>query len=66
MFATAIIGSTVGVKKDRRSSERPGMRPFTHTAISIASPIDSGMVPSANHTLLPSTCQNTGSSTIAR
>jgi hypothetical protein len=66
MLATAIIGSTVGVKKARRRSERPGRRPFTHTAISSASAIESGIVPAANHRLLPSTCQNTGSSTMAR
>ena len=66
MFATAIIGSTVGVKNDRRSRARPGMRPLTHTAMSKASAIDSGIVPSANHALLPSTCQKTGSSASAR
>ena len=42
------------------------MRPFTQIAISSASAIDTGIVPTANHTLFPTTCQNTGSSTIAR
>jgi hypothetical protein len=65
MFATAIIGSTVGVKNARRSNPRPAIRPFTHTAIKSASATDTGIVPSANQKLFPSACQNTGSSTIA-
>ena len=65
ILATAIIGSTVGVKKAVRRKDRPASRSLTHTAMRIARPIDSGMVPSANITLLDSDCQNTGSSNMA-
>ncbi len=47
MFATAIIGRMVGVKYARRRKPRPAMRLFTHTAISMASAMESGMVPAA-------------------
>ncbi len=66
MLATAIIGSTVGVKKASRRKARPLRRPLTQIAISSASAIETGMVPSANHRLLASDCQNTASSSIAR
>ncbi len=42
------------------------MRSFTQTAISSASAIESGMVPSANTRLLTAACQNTGSASMAR
>ena len=64
MFATAIIGSTVGVKKAMRTSVRPAIRSLTQSAISMASAIETGMVPSANQRLLAKDCQNTGSETI--
>ena len=66
MFATAIIGSTVGVKYASRRKPRPLMRPLTHTAISSASAIDAGIVPSANHRLLTNACQKIGSSISCR
>ena len=66
MFATAIIGRTVGVKYARRRSPRPGMRSFTQTAISSAMTMDAGIVPTAYQTLFDSACQNTGSSTSCR
>ena len=47
MFATAIIGSTVGVKYAMRTRARAGSRSFTQIAISMASAIEVGMVPSA-------------------
>ena len=47
MLATAIIGSTVGVKNAMRSHVRPRMAEFTHSAIRIASAIETGIVPSA-------------------
>ena len=47
MLATAIIGSTVGVKYARRSRPRPGMRLLTQSAIAIASAIESGTVVTA-------------------
>jgi hypothetical protein len=65
MFATAIMGSTVGVKNAIRRKARPAMRSLTHSAITKASPIDSGMVAPANHTLLVTAFQNTGSSAMA-
>jgi hypothetical protein len=40
------------------------MRSLTHSAITSASPIDSGMVAPANHRLLRTAFQNTGSSAI--
>jgi hypothetical protein len=64
MLATAIIGSTVGVKKAMRSQVRPCMAESTHTAIRMASAIDSGMVPSAYQRLFTSDFQNTSSATI--
>ena len=63
MLATAIIGSTVGVKYARRSTPRPAIWPLTHTAISSASAIDAGIVPSAYQRLFDSACQKIGSST---
>ena len=66
MLATAIIGSTVGVKKARRRKPRPRMLRLTHSAISSASAIEVGTVPSANQKLLISAFQKIGSSTIAR
>src|SRR5688572_3211482 len=65
ILATAIIGSTVGVKNAVRSQVRPASRSLTHTAISIASAIDNGIVPSAKIRLFESDCQNTGSSSSA-
>ena len=65
MLATAIIGSTVGVKYAMRRKARPAMRSLTHSAITSARPIDSGMVAPANHRLLTTAFQNTGSSAIA-
>ncbi len=47
MLATAIIGSTVGVKYARRRKPRPGMRLLTQSAIAIASAIESGIVATA-------------------
>ena len=41
------------------------MRSLTHSAITSASPIEHGMVASANHRLLVSAFQNTGSPTIS-
>ena len=64
MLATAIIGSTVGVKYAMRTKARPRSCSLTHSAISNASPIDSGMVAPANHRLLRTACQNTGSCTM--
>ena len=61
MLATAIIGRMVGVKYAMRMSVRPAMRSFTHSAIRIASAIETGIVPSANHILFASERQNTGS-----
>ncbi len=66
MLATAIIGSTVGVKYARRRNPRPLILPLTQTAISSASAIDAGIVPSANHRLLASACQKIGSSASCR
>ena len=66
MLATAIIGSTVGVKYASRRNPRPAIRPLTHTAITSASAIDAGIVPSANQRLLTSACQKIGSSTSCR
>jgi len=66
MLATAIMGSTVGVKKERRRRPRPAILPLTHTAIRMASAMDSGMVASAYQRLLARTCQKTGSSTMLR
>ena len=64
MFATAIIGRMVGVKYAMRMSVRPAMRSLTQSAIRIASAIETGIVPSANHMLFQSDCQNTGSAAI--
>ena len=64
MLATAIIGSTVGVKKARRRKPRPRMLRLTQIAISSASAIEVGMVPSANQKLLTSACQKIGSAAI--
>ena len=47
MLATAIIGRIVGVKYASRRKPRPAILPLTHTAISSASAIDAGIVPSA-------------------
>ena len=66
MFATAIIGSTVGVKYARRSRPRPANRPLTQSAMASAITIDSGIVPSAYQRLLVSDCQKIGSSTSVR
>jgi hypothetical protein len=44
-----------------RRKPRPVMRSLTHSAITSASPMDSGMVASANHRLLVAAFQNTGS-----
>jgi hypothetical protein len=66
MFATAIMGRIVGVKYASRTKPRPRSLRFTQIAMSSASAMEVGMVPSANTALLCSTCQNTGSSNIAR
>ena len=63
MLATAIIGRIVGVKNASRRMPRPGMRSFTQTAISSASAIDTGIVPTAYQRLFDSACQKIGSST---
>src|SRR4029078_5336873 len=65
MLATAIIGSTVGVKKARRKKPRPRMLRLTQIAISRASAIEVGMVPSANQKLLTNARQKIGSAAIA-
>src|SRR5436190_4074851 len=52
MLATAIIGSTVGVKNAMRSHVRPRIAEFTHNAIRIASAMETGIVPSAYQRLL--------------
>jgi hypothetical protein len=65
MFATAIIGSTVGVKSLIRRKPRPRSLAFTRSAIARARAIEVGIVPSANHRLLASDCQKTGSAAIA-
>ncbi|MNJ73935.1 hypothetical protein D3C77_707980 [compost metagenome] len=62
MLATATIGSTVGVKYAMRRKPRPLRLRFTHSAMISAMPMDVGIVPSANHRLFHSDCQNTGSS----
>ena len=64
MFATAIIGSTVGVKNAMRSHVRPRIAEFTHSAMRSASAIDTGIVPSAYQRLLVSERQKTSSATI--
>ena len=61
MLATAIIGSTVGVKYARRRKPRPAILPLTQTAISSASAIDTGIVPVAYQRLFDSACQKIGS-----
>ncbi len=66
MLATAIIGSTVGVKYASRRKPRPASLPLTQTAISSASAIDSGIVPAAYHRLLVSDFQKIGSSASCR
>jgi hypothetical protein len=65
MFATAIIGRTVGVKYAIRIKVRPTIRSLTHTAIRSARAIENGLVPSANHRLLLSDCQKIGSFSIS-
>ena len=65
MLATAIIGRMVGVKYAMRISVRPAMRSLTHSAIRIASAMETGMVPIANSRLFQSARQNTGSATMA-
>ena len=64
MLATAIIGSTVGVKNAMRSHVRPTIFEFTHSAISMASAIEAGMVPSAYQRLFTSDFQKTSSAII--
>jgi hypothetical protein len=66
MLATATIGSTVGVKYASLRKPRPAIRPSTHTAISSASAIASGIVPAAYQRLFDSACQKIGSSTSCR
>ena len=66
MFATAIIGSTVGVKYARRSQPLPAIRPLTQIAINSASAIETGIVPNAKYALFFNTCQKIGSSIICR
>ena len=64
MFATAIIGSTVGVKYAMRRKPRPGRRAFTQIAMAIAIAMESGIVPSAKQKLFVSACQKTSSSSM--
>ncbi|MNL81658.1 hypothetical protein D3C87_2088390 [compost metagenome] len=45
-----------------RRKPRPLRLRFTHSAMISAMPMDVGIVPSANHRLFHSDCQNTGSS----
>src|SRR5258708_32496069 len=66
MLATAIIGSTVGVKKAMRSSVRPRIAELTHRAIAIASAIETGIVPRQYQGLLVSDFQNNSAATITR
>ena len=66
MFATAIIGRIVGVKYASLRMPRPGIRLLTQIAISRASAIDRGIVPTAYHRLFFSACQKIGSSTMFR
>ncbi|CPM62835.1 Uncharacterised protein [Bordetella pertussis] len=56
------MGSTVGVKYAMRRKPRPCSLPLTHSAMASAMAIEVGIVPSANHRLFHSDCQNTGSS----
>ncbi len=58
------MGSTVGVKYAMRTKARPASLSLTHSAMASASAMDSGIVAAANHRLLRTACQNTGSSTI--
>jgi hypothetical protein len=64
MLATAIIGRMVGVKNAMRSQVRPRIAEFTHSAITMASAIDMGMVPSAYQRLFTSERRNTSSAII--
>ena len=66
MLATAIIGSTVGVKYAKRRKPRPRMLRLTQIAIRSASAIEVGIVPSANQKLLISAFQKIGSAAIDR
>ena len=61
MFATAIIGSTVGVKNAMSSHVRPRIAELTHSAIRIASAMDTGIVANAYQRLFSRDFQNTSS-----
>ena len=58
------MGNTVGVKYAIRKKPRPAMRSFTHRAMTSARPMENGIVARANHRLLLTAFQNTGSSAI--
>jgi hypothetical protein len=45
-----------------RTRARPASLSLTHSAMASASAMDSGIVAAANHRLLRTACQNTGSS----
>lgn len=63
-MATAIIGSTVGVKYAMRRKILPAMRSLTQSAIVSAIPIEQGIVAPANQRLLRTAFQKTGSAAI--
>ena len=65
ILATATIASTVGAKYDILNRDRPGNARFTSSAMQIASAMDAGIVPNANHALFFNACQKMGSWTMA-
>ena len=63
--STVVVHRLAPDGHDIRTSARPGSARLTSSAMITASAIDAGIVPSANHALLPSARQKMGSATIA-